>query len=184
MASILVYGNPFHTLDHKGQPCGTFPFDPEHAGGSRRWIGASIDMDATQGRTKGEALKGSAASFPLRVNDGKRTVVEDTIARTRTVFAFDLTPQPIPSPVTKHYRDGVRDGSLFPADLVSAKALGIAAKDFVEPLAALAKAREAAIAHWVAGHGDAPDTMGWPQIIKASSAPVETIAPAALKESK
>lgn len=172
MAQILVHCNPFAALDHNGIPCGVFPFDPEHAGGSRRWIGASVDMDATKGRTTAEALKGSAASAPVRVTDGKRTVVEDVIARTRTVFAFDLGAQPIPSPPSKHYRDGVRDGSLFPADLASAKALGIAAKDFSEPTKAIAAARDAAIAHWVAAGREPPPVESWPVGLRGIGAAV------------
>jgi hypothetical protein len=181
MAHVYVHCNPFEVLDHQGYPCATFPFDPDHAGGARRWIGASVDMVATQGRTKDEAPK--KAETPVRVRDSSgRTLTEDVAVATRVVFAFDLSAQPIPSPATKHYRDGVRHGSLFPADLASAKLLGVAAKDFVDPLQALGAARTAAIASWTVEHDEAPPVASWPKELQGlvPEAPL-TVAEPSLK---
>ncbi len=175
MPQILVHCNPYEVLDHKGFPCATFPFDPDHAGGARRWIGASLNVSGTQERTKAEAP--TTPSAPVRVKDTKgRTVTEDVIARTRPVFSFDLTAQPIPHPASKHYRDGVRHGSLFPADAESAKHLGIAAKDYRDPQALISASRAKSIDDWTAAYGEAPPVESWPEELQAPVAPVATTA--------
>lgn len=176
--TILVYGNPFAALDHKGQPCGCYPFDPDHNGGSRRWIGASINMEASQERTKDEALKGAKAQTPMRITANGVTVIEAIAVRSRHVFAFDLTPQPIPAPASSHYRAGVREGSLFPADEASAKALGVPAKDLRDPLELLAQARDAAIQLWIDQHGEPPPVDEWP----ANLQPLAVLAEEAVEQ--
>ncbi len=160
----LVYPNPFQQLDHEGLPCATFPFDPDHAAGARRWVGASI----ASAKLAKVDLEGPKALSTATVN-GKREFV-GRVPDQRTLWTFDLSPQAVLN--TKHYKDGVRSGSLFPASPEDATLLGQSAAEYVNPLAALAAARDRAALEWRANYGSDAPLADWPALpAPASSSP-------------
>lgn len=177
MRTLSVYPNPFVQLDHEGVPCGAYPFDPGHANGARRWVGAVIDT----GRLKPIAVKttgpqDSAPGAALMRLDGKP--VGDVPAapgkparkaprsvngypRFRTMFAFNLKPQTVPD--NEHYRRGIRAGELFAADEATARECKVECRPLDE---ALRDARTAAIAAWRDQHESDPDFNLWPENLR------------------
>lgn len=164
--TLRVYPNPFAALDHEGQPVGTYPFDPTHAGGSRRWVGASIDKSpSTDGKPK---TRGIAQPWDRGTTLTARGPKGQLITRraysapdVRICWAHDLSPQTLP--LLPHYLAGLRHGGalagLLAADAATASAAGI---PFVTPQQALHAAAGAAIARWTAEQGTPPPTATWP----------------------
>lgn len=133
---LRVIANPFCApLDHKGMPCGLLQFDPVHAKGLPRYVGARIDRELL----------------------AKRPAFGPQKSLYRTTVKYDLTPQQIVD--TAYHRDAVRMGQLFAADADTARRAGI--KDFEDPKALMAADREACIAGWIAQHGEPPPVDTW-----------------------
>ena len=170
---LRVRPNPFGDLDHLGQPAGTYPYDPKHANGARRWVGARIDTSPdADGQPKTRRIdRGSRADFTLRANVGGvvRAVKITAPAGQRTVFAFDMGEHTIPA--SEHFVRGVREGSLIPTDAATAKRCGVA---FVDPEKALQRAAEKAIADWQASYRELPDFASWPPELLAAAGLAET----------
>ncbi len=172
----LVYPNPFQQLDHEGLPCATFPFAPEHANGTRRWVGASIRSAVLDPKDlKGDKAIPRAIVGGEMVNGkmvGGRSEFVGRVPDQRTLWTFDLSPQAVLN--IKHYKDGVRSGSLFPATPEDAAMLGQPAAEYVEPLAALAAARDRAAFEWRTNYGTDAPLADWP----ALPAPAASSSPA------
>lgn len=178
--TLSAFPNPFVYLDHEGQPAGTFPFDPDHGGTSRRWVGARIDLSpATDGKPKTRAIPrpwDQMGKVSHRV-DGKivtSTTRVGSASDQRTVFAHEVeSPHILPN--VEHYVRGVRSGDLIPADAATA---GCAGLTFVEPVVALRAAAARAVDSWVADHGSPPPIASWPPALRALAEEV----PAAVEE--
>jgi hypothetical protein len=89
----------------------------------------------------------------------------DRSPRKRVQFSFDLQT-PAKLPLSGHYRLGVRQGSIIPADAASAKALGVS---FVEPAEVWRRSARHAVEVWEREHGEAPDLSLWPANLLAAS---------------
>jgi hypothetical protein len=135
---VRVRANPYSCVDHDGEPMGVYPEDPDIAGGARRWVGASLDLERTR------ITEHFRADDPRRVSQ----VAEPQI----TKFVFD--EEPVMRPMSKHYQDGIRTGALIACDEVSAKFGRL--KDYLEPAAALERERTRAVDRWVANYGSPP----------------------------
>ena len=168
--TLRVYPNPYKHLSADGLPQATFPFDPEHAPGARRWVGATIDRSPDHdGKPKTRAIeKRTSADFTVvaKVDGQKQRVTVKTEPEVRVVFAFDLSPQPVPE--TAHYLRGIRTGDLIPADVETSRAASVA---FVDPAEALRTAAETAVAEWHAAHGAPPAIDTWPDYLRAPLVP-------------
>ncbi len=151
LKTLRVVCNPFAGLDHEGVPAGAFAFDPEHAAGARRWVGASIDTE----RTKLVPLK------PTEMLKGKHVAFEP-VPRQRTFYKFDLSPQTVLD--TAHYRMGLRIGDIFAADEETSRKVG--QLQFTPIEQALMAACEAALSRWKAAHGEMPNFELWPEHLK------------------
>lgn len=132
---ILALPNPYSFVDDEGRAMGAFPH--ETAGpGDRRFVCAVIDEKET-----------TYTGPPVP----KGVLLE---RRQRTRFKFSSDPERVF--LTKHYLDAFRahpQPGLFVVDADGAAKVGIT---FVPPAEALAKARAAAIADYVAHHGHEP----------------------------
>jgi hypothetical protein len=167
---LRVLPNPFAFLDHEGLPAATFPFDPIHHSPDRRWVGANVDRSpGTDGKPKTRHLPqpGDLTAAIKGPNGTVRRVHVDRAPRKRIVWAHAVEIEaPHLLPDTPHYRLGIREGSLIPADPASAKAAGV---PFVAPPEALRKAAKKAIADWTTTYGEPPPTNEWPDNLRAAA---------------
>lgn len=147
MKTLLAVANPFIHLDEEGVPCGAFPFDPEHAAGARRWVGATIDATRTVVRKRTDER--------FRAFGGRQT---DMAPVQRTFFAYDLEPQKVLD--NQHYRQAFAQGDLFPADEQTAREIGC--QKFEPPSEALRRVCAATVAVWEREHGGPPRFEAWP----------------------
>lgn len=170
MNELRVVCNPFVALDHDGVPAGLFPFEPDHANGARRWVGAIVDRSRS-GPVKPPPGQKAPMTFVQTNAKGGRGTSMVQVDIHRHLFAFDIGPQRVPN--TAHYRKGVLHGDIFAADLASSQDLGQAR--FIPPAQALAAARDKAIAEWKASYGSEPDYRLWPENLRPGSfnAPAE-----------
>lgn len=166
---LRVLPNPFAFLDHEGQPAGTFPFDPAHARGARRWVGARIDLSpASDGKPKTRPLdRASHGDWSMRAKvDGQiRTVRIAAASGQRTIFAFEIK-EPQPLPMSEHFVRGVKEGSLIAADVDTAKRCRV---PFVDPVKALCAAAKKAIVDWTNTYGEPPNVDAWPEHLRAAA---------------
>lgn len=166
--------NPFSHLDHEGQPAGTFPFDPDHALGARRWVGARIDLSpAPDGKPKTRAIAQPWDLTAKGMVGGRMTSVRvGSTPDQRTVYAFDLSTAGQPLPDSEHYARGVRHGDIIAADQTTAVRCSV---KLVEMSTALRAAAAKAIAQWIAEQGEPPPVEAWPEALR-------TIGVAALED--
>ncbi len=168
MDELKVICNPFVALDHDGVPAGVYPFDPDHGGGSRRWVGATID----RGRSGPEKPAAGRQQPMALVSTGAKTgrrIASVPVAAHRHFYAFDLSPQRVPK--VAHYIKGILHGDIFPADQATAAELGL--KKFTPPQAALSAARDKAIVAWRAVHGKDPDYNLWPEVLRPKGGAIQ-----------
>jgi hypothetical protein len=131
--TLRVYANPYTFIDHEGRPAGVYPHDAEHRAGASH-VGLS-KVDATT----------------LEKRDPKWDTRNDLVD---VLHTYDAEVQEVPDiPGKPHYRQGIREGSLIPADEATAKAVGM---KWEEPAAVLERARLKAIQDWTANHGEPP----------------------------
>ncbi len=176
--TLRVIPNPFAHLDHEGQPAGTYPFDPEHAGGSRRWVGARIDLSlASDGKPRTRAVAQSWDLAAKATVGGRAVSVRvGSAPDQRTVYAFDLSHEGQPCPESEHYARGVRHGDIIAANAATAAHCGVR---HVDPGTALRAAATKAIARWTAEQGAPPPVEAWPEALSAiGKAALEDIAKA------
>lgn len=135
---VRVVANPFHTLDHRGRPCGVFPVEPRTVGESLGYVGAKVDA------TKTKVL---------------RAKVEGDIRPSFQNTEYSFSRDPVSVPMTAYYRQGLRSGAILPADEAAAKWAGIT---FTAPVDALVVARKAAEAEFerTYGAGSLADARG------------------------
>lgn len=164
--TLLVYPNPFVHMDHDGYPAGACPCDmPEHVGmTTRKWVGAELDKGGT-------FLLEKLSKEELHYRD----------ARQQTRFKFNFA-EPTLLPVTEYYKDrlaglNILDQEILPANEETARIAGV---KFVDPKAALAKAKAAATARWAAetGTDEEPEGIGVldAAIAKLGAAPTQSPA--------
>jgi hypothetical protein len=127
MQTLKVYPNPFAAFDKNGVPCGLCPRDPEaDAGGPGHFVGARVD------KTNTKVLQDFAAEYEKRWGKNLAAVLARNETRTPRQATFyeymglsSLDPNladllaardPIELPVTRYYKDRLREGSLIPAD--------------------------------------------------------------------
>lgn len=102
--TLRVCPNPYKFVDADGTPMGVFPEDPEYAGGTRRWVGASL--------------------CPVRTKiTQERDPHTERAHKQTTCFVFDMGPHE--RPATPHYLQGIRTGDLLAADLETARLAGL-----------------------------------------------------------
>lgn len=133
--SGVFHANPYSALDAEGRPAGRYQLDPDLAGGNLRFIGAEIDAARTVITQKARPELGIY---------GRQTTI------------MKYWGEPVSLPITQHHAMGVRTGDLIAGDKETWVACGMPADAFVEPKQALEKAREAAIARWMAAYGESP----------------------------
>jgi hypothetical protein len=136
---LRVHPNPYAALDPNGKPAGVVHFDPEHNLGN--------DVAHIGCITSRKPADASKLWSRYEHNRDTRYCYE---------HSFDLAAADIPH--TDYHVRQIKDGSLLCADEATARTAGIA---FVQPAVALEKAREAAIAEWVANYGVEPPTESW-----------------------
>lgn len=151
---LNVFANPFATpLSHRGLPAAFIQYDPEHASGSVRYIGATIEGALVR---KEEAFSARQSRFDKRVT-------------------YDMTAQPVVD--TMYHRRLVRSGELFAADRSTARRCGLDGKSF-DAAKALEAARASAIEAWRADNDDDPPFDLWPEVgLKLGEAAGATPAP-------
>lgn len=155
VSRLRVHPNPYvgsdhdgSSIDHLGRPAGRVPYDPYED--SPR-MPPDIGVGA-----KFANIRETHAAKSMRF--GKRSV-EHQAARFDHRIAYSKVAVELPN--TGYYRDAVKSGHLFAADKKTWVASGGAAKDFVEPTVALAKAKADAIKHFDNATGeDAHKEMG------------------------
>lgn len=152
---LRVYPNPWHTLDHEGEPCGTVPFDPVHAGTGRRWVGARIASADLENKPK------SLMQRRTRAGRVDTLYSEEPIHRIRWVFEMD---EPTLLPPLPPYLAALRGGELLPADEATARRAGV---PFLPREEAMSAAAARSIACHCAAHGCEPDQSRWPEPLRA-----------------
>ena len=131
--TIRVFANPYCALDHEGRPSGAVMFDPvdHHAYASsdqpRRYVGAMHCPERTKVYQK--AAEGSAQSD-----------LQDTV--------WNFSEDAVTLPLSHYYLGHIRSGDLIAADAETAEHAGLA--EFVDPKAALARAKVKALDLWKA----------------------------------
>lgn len=129
--TLKVWPNPFRHVDHRGQPCGVLPYEPEGDGvitfDARRFVGATLQATILQKFPEGDA----------------RQTVQDT--------SFVFSDEPTTVRDSAYYRSAVKNGELLPADAETARKVGMVFKD---PAEALRDEQTGAAKHWtdVAAH--------------------------------
>lgn len=138
---LRVFANPFAIpLSHRGLPVAFIQYDPEHASGSVRYIGATIDSSLVR---KEDTFSARQSRFEKRV-------------------VYDMMPQPIVD--TMYHRRLVRSGELLAADRSTARRCGLDPKAF-DAAKALEAARASAVEAWRAEHDDEePPFSSWPEL--------------------
>lgn len=130
---LRVYVNPYTFIDHEGRPAGVFPHDPAYLPGQMHVGLSRVESTVTEKR---DPTKDPRPSLTDRVHH------------------YDAEIQEVPDvPGQNHYRQGIREGSLIPADEATAKAVGM---KFEDPQAALTRARVKAVKDWTDAHGEPP----------------------------
>lgn len=124
LALLLVWPNPFHTLDHEGRPNSVLPIEPTGDGRTtfdpRAFVGARLNANITQ-----RALEGTAQQNMQR-----------------TWFEYEDVPTKVPN--TAYYRHAIARGEIFAADEETAAKAGIV-DTFVEADELLEAAKKEAI---------------------------------------
>lgn len=120
METLLVYPNPFASLDKDGDPCAVCPRDTDaDAGGPGRFVGARLD----RARTKILQDFGKNARHELRSPRQSTKYSYLGIASNDPELANKLlAKEPIELPRTKFYQDRLREGAIIPADERTARA--------------------------------------------------------------
>ena len=130
----MVLPNPFSAFDKEGAPCGICPRDPDGDGGAPgRFVGARVDRDNTE-----KLQKFKNPQHEIR-SEMQRTRYEYLgIPNIDPELAQKLaTKEPIRLPVTKYYKDRLREGSLLAADQATATEARL--PRFVEPTSFFAR---------------------------------------------
>lgn len=132
---LKVYANPYVYVDHLGRLAGACPFDPDHAAGERRYIGAELDTE----KTKIVAVRG-----PL----------DPRGSRTDIVWAYTVGAVEIPDTAT--HRRYLQHGDILPATEREHRLARVPNK-FVDPMVKLSELRAGALFAWAErNEGDAP----------------------------
>lgn len=170
---LRVFPNPFAFLDHEGLPAATFPFDPIHHSPDRRWVGAVVDRSpGPDGKPKTRHLP-QPGDLTTAIRDTRpgappgaiRRVHVDRAPRKRIVWVHSVDLEaPHVVPDTPHYRFGLREQSLLPADPETAEKAGV---PYLEPGRALLEAAKKAIADWTQAYGSPPSADDWPDALRA-----------------
>lgn len=152
---LRVFPNPWHTFDHEGQPIGTVPFDPSHAGTARRWVGARV--------ASADLLNKPKAMMTRRTKDGRVDTLYSEEPVHRILWAFEMVEASLLPPIP-YYLAALRAGELIPADEATATRAGV---PFLPREQAIEAARTAGIeAHFFAT-GAEPDQTRWPACLRA-----------------
>jgi hypothetical protein len=146
---LLVVPNPFCVpLDRRGRPCGLVQYDPEHVSGPPRYIGGDLDVKVIERR-----------ELTFRTKDHRKSKLD-------VMAMFDVAPLQIVD--SAYHRQMVKDGGLVAADESTAKRCGV---EFASPPSVIEKARAAAVAAWVAQHGEEPAQDAWAKQMKVPASP-------------
>lgn len=130
---LRVYVNPYTYIDSEGRPAGVYSHDPGHMPGQMHVGITRLQTTVTEKR------------------DPKK---DDRASLTDLVHHYDAEVQEVPDiPGQKHYRDGIREGSLIPADEATARAVGM---KFEDPQEVLGRARLKAVREWTDANGEPP----------------------------
>lgn len=141
---LKVYPNVFTALGPDGMPAGRVPVEPGHPrpfdilGGKLRRVRLERPEDKTR------SPKERAAAKKLDTRESRVSGVAEVRMR---LLELDASP---------YFKQRVASGDLIAADLATAKAGGIAAKDFKVPLELLSSERKARIKEWIAINGEPP----------------------------
>lgn len=127
MQRINVLPNPFIARDKFGRPCAVCPRDPDQdSGGGAKFVGAKVDQAAT------------VVTQKLRRGDDMRSAQQRTFYKYLGIASDDpelaaklAAAEPVNIPLTRYYRDRLREGALIVADKASAE---VARVKFHEPL--------------------------------------------------
>jgi hypothetical protein len=136
MQTLKVYPNPFAAFDKNGVPCGVCPRDPDaDAGGPGHFVGARLDtvntkilqdFRAMNARRYGAAMGAALAAHEIR------SPIQATFYEYMGVPSCDpelaeklAGKDAVELPVTKYYKDRLREGSLLAADAATAKAAAL-----------------------------------------------------------
>jgi len=134
---LRVYVNPYTYIDHEGRPAGVYPHDPAYLPGQMHVGLTRLQTTVTEKRDPSK--------------DDRPPVFD-------LVHHYDPEVQEVPDiPGQPHYRNGIREGSLIPADEATAKAVGM---PFEDPSLVLERARTAAVKQWTDAHGEPPAFAG------------------------
>ncbi len=118
---LVVYPNVYAAADHLGRLSAAVRYDPDHGkAGVVHFVGAEMQRMPRQGLIRDE----------LKERGVRQTMYD-------TTFKHSLEQQRVPH--TDYIKRQIRDGSLIPANEETARLGGV---KFVEPSAALEKARE------------------------------------------
>lgn len=130
---LRVYVNSYTYIDPEGRPAGVFPHDPAFMPGQMHVGLTRLQTTVTEKRDPSK--------------DGRSDLFD-------LLHHYDAEIQELPDvPGQKHYRDGIREGSLIPADEATAKAAGV---PWEEPGAVIERWRLKAVRDWTADHGEPP----------------------------
>jgi hypothetical protein len=159
--TLLVYPNPFHALDHEGQPAGVLSYEPTGDGATtfdeRRFIGASL-----QHKMLSIAVQGTAQH-----------------SMQRTWFEYLDTPVEVPE--SPYYTMAIARGEIFAANEETAKRAGIT-NGYVKPEDLLERAKAEAIDAYERNlpHDDA-DPLAPDALVKFSFGPMKVATEARKK---
>lgn len=137
---LNVLPNPWTYIDHRGRPAGVVPVEPPREATyapptTLRAVGAKVGK-VRQVRAARHQRVGTAVG---------------EIVKARHDLEWEFSDEPTTVPFSAYYRAKVRKGELLAADEPTARACGV---KFVEPKAALEKARKEAIERFDAETGE------------------------------
>jgi hypothetical protein len=134
---LRVYANPYTFIDPEGRPAGVYSYDPARLPGQQHVGIARLQTTVTEPRDPSK--------------DPRPSLMDLVHHYDAEIQEISYTPG---DPGFKHYRDGIREGSLIPADEATAKAVGL---PFEDPNEVLGRARLKAVRDWQDAHdGEAP----------------------------
>lgn len=136
MQTLKVYPNPFAAFDKNGVPCGVCPRDPDaDAGGPGHFVGARLDtvntkvlqdFRAMNARRYGAAMGAALVAHEIRSPIQATFYEYMGVASCDPELAQKLSGKdPIELPVTKYYKDRLREGALLAADRATAAAAAL-----------------------------------------------------------